>query len=186
MQYKSLFSYHKFGASCRYLQDASVGYPLDGSGGINANLDAFFASLDMLGLPVTKRVVQDELSQLRETLAEQVKEENLSAKQVTELTEGMRLVRTTLDAEIRGVGAYTPTQKRIDLTKLLENVPELFASNVFDTLPEIARYDLNEAGKCIAFERSTAAAFHILRATEDVLRFYYRTMVRQKRITNLN
>src|SRR5687767_6428536 len=36
--------------------------------------------------------------------------------------------------------------------------------------------------KCIAFERPTAAAFHILRGTEDVLRSYYRRMVRNGRI----
>jgi hypothetical protein len=83
------------------------------------------------------------------------------------------------------VGAFTPTPKRLDLTRLLSDVSSLFAPDVFNALPSGARYDFSEAGKCIAFERATAAAFHILRATEDVLRFYYNGMVRHRRITSL-
>jgi hypothetical protein len=70
------------------------------------------------------------------------------------------------------------TDKRIDVRKLLESVGELFAPGTYGTLPEIARFDYAEAGKCIAFERSTAAAFHILRATEDVVRLFYRRHIR--------
>lgn len=36
----------------------------------------------------------------------------------------------------------------------------------------------------MAFERPTAAAFHILRAAEDVLRSFYEKVVKQKRITS--
>jgi hypothetical protein len=48
-------------------------------------------------------------------------------------------------------------------------------------LPTIARFDLDEAGKCIAFERPTAAAFHLLRATERVLVAFYEALARHKR-----
>ena len=61
----------------------------------------------------------------------------------------------------------------------------LFAPNVLNSLPPIAQFDFGEAGKCIAFERPTAAAFHILRATEGVLRFYYIRMIRHGRISTL-
>jgi hypothetical protein len=40
---------------------------------------------------------------------------------------------------------------------------------VYAKLPEVAQYDFGEAGKCIAFERPTAAAFHLMRGTEGVL-----------------
>jgi hypothetical protein len=44
----------------------------------------------------------------------------------------------------------------------------------------MAQYDFSEAGKCIVFERSTAAAFHILRATEVLVRLYYKKFLRKK------
>lgn len=49
-----------------------------------------------------------------------------------------------------------------------------------ESIPKVAQYDFEEAGKCLAFERSTAAAFHILRGTEGVLRSYYCSLVRRK------
>ena len=48
-----------------------------------------------------------------------------------------------------------------------------------------SQYDLTEATKCIAFERPTAAAFHILRATENVLREFYKTNIRTSRVKDL-
>lgn len=45
-----------------------------------------------------------------------------------------------------------------------------------------AQYDFSEAGKCIAFERPTAAAFHLLRGTESELRELYCYFVKKNRI----
>jgi len=77
--------------------------------------------------------------------------------------------------------AFIVTDKRIDVEKLLDEVAGLFAPGTFAKLPEIAQYDFAESGKCIAFERPTAAAFHCLRATEAVLRYYYCSLVKQRR-----
>jgi hypothetical protein len=43
----------------------------------------------------------------------------------------------------------------------------------WNNLSKVARYDLDEACLCLAFEQPTAAAFLITRATEDVLRKLY-------------
>lgn len=48
----------------------------------------------------------------------------------------------------------------------------LFPSDLVLKVPE-AVADMQEAGKCIAFEVPTAAAFHVHRATETVLRRYW-------------
>jgi hypothetical protein len=47
------------------------------------------------------------------------------------------------------------------------------APGTVSALPEIAQYDFTQAGKCIAFELLTSAAFHLLRATEATLRHLY-------------
>ena len=187
MEFKSLYSYCKFGACCRFLQDVThTTYTARGPNNVEANLNTFFQFLEELGLPVTTRVAESQLGELKVAIEDYEEGKRISAAHATELKTAIKLIRTTLDAEIKDVGAYSPTAKRIDLQKLLDEVPKLFAPTVFDALPDVARFDLNEAGKCIAFERPTAAAFHILRATEDVLRYYYRISVRSKRIKSLN
>jgi hypothetical protein len=88
----------------------------------------------------------------------------------------------TLEAESAGLFAFVTTEKRISVDKLLDNVRSLVTPSTYDVLPEIARCDLNEAGKCIAYERPTAAAFHLLRGTESVLREYYLSIVKRGRV----
>lgn len=88
-------------------------------------------------------------------------------------------------AEAGGNMAFIVTDKRIDVDKLLNNIPLLMAPEVFESLPEIAKYDFKEAGRCIAFETPTAGAFHLLRATEAVLREFYCINVRRGRVDPL-
>jgi hypothetical protein len=39
------------------------------------------------------------------------------------------------------------------------------------------KYDINQGAKCLAFEVPTAAAFHLMRATESVIQRYYGEVV---------
>ena len=94
----------------------------------------------------------------------------------------MKNIRKTLESEIALIDVYIPTQKRYDVNRLLEDVASLFTPGIFVQLPALAQYDLNEAGKCTAFERPTAAAFHSLRAVEGVLRHFYTSLIKQKRL----
>ena len=107
---------------------------------------------------------------------------SLDLEQSTELSKIMDDIRMTLDAEIEGIYAFITTPKRLDSDKILENMASLFSPGTFEKFPDIARYDFDEAGKCIAFERPTAASFHILRATEANIRHYYKQMIKQNRI----
>ena len=59
------------------------------------------------------------------------------------------------------------------------------AKGVFEALPDISKYDFMEAGKCIAFERATAAAFYTMRGTEGVLRHYYCSIIKRGRVAKL-
>jgi len=55
------------------------------------------------------------------------------------------------------------------VSKAEVNLPE----DALEIIPEGARKDFREAGRCLAFEVPTAAGFHAMRATERVLRQYY-------------
>lgn len=180
MRSRQIGEYIGFGSGFRYLQDAAEGWPLRGEGHILDNIDRFLECLDRFELRVTRRA-SHELVALRDELAELGSEHRLTYEESRRLSTVVRDVRKTLGAEAAGNVAFIVVDKRIDVQKLLDDVPALMAPDIFDALPVIAQYDLMEAGKCIAFERPTAAAFHLLRGTESMLKHFYCCIVRRNR-----
>lgn len=177
---KSILRYINLGTRFRFLQDAKKGWRAHGDTWILENIDAFFAYLEEFELPVTQRAA-DKLRAFRDELAKSDSEHRLTDEEASELSDIITDVRKTLFAEAQGNVAFIVTDKRIDVNKLLSDVPALMAPGVFDSLPDMAQYDFIEAGKCIAFELPTAAAFHLLRGTEGVLRHFYCAVVRRNR-----
>lgn len=179
---RSIYSYYKFGTSVRYLQDSKMGYRIgdEKSPFVLGNLVRFFSSLGELNLEVTKRAVS-RLEDILEEFRKAEKGARLTVEQASRLKKLMNETRITLEAELQGFRAYFTTPKRLDIKRLIDDVASLFSPGTFDKLPSIARYDFAEAGKCIVFDRPTAAAFHMLRATEAVLRAFYCILVHQRR-----
>ena len=68
---------------------------------------------------------------------------------------------------------YILPSRRFNFDYLLNNPEKLFADGVYSKLVDIAQHDINSACRCLLFGEATAAAFHILRATEAVLKSYY-------------
>lgn len=91
----------------------------------------------------------------------------------TRINEKIRKADPTLDAELNIELAYLLDTKRFSNDILTDNIAKVFSENTFNELPEIAQFDFKECGKCLAFDRFTAAGFHALRGTEDTLKFYY-------------
>jgi hypothetical protein len=177
MRQTSIWSYIWIGTCLRFLQDQREGFPIHEASSTLFNIERFLSRLDDLGLHVTRRA-SSELIEMQELLKDKPKDHKLTNEEATRLSRIATEIRQTFEAETRGVFIYAVMDKRLDVRKLLGAVNELFAPDVYDALPEVARFDYAEAGKCIAFERPTAAAFHILRATEDVLRLYYKRLIR--------
>ena len=187
MEKKSISAYFLFGTSVRFLQDVGPGriHPIFGPAGILYNIDRCLNQLDELGLKVTK-ISADKLIAFRHELAEITdKDSSLSPPQCYKLKELCDQLRMTLEAELKTLEAFIVTPKRYDIDKLLDDVGSLMSPGLFSALPEITKYDLMEAGKCIAFERPTAAAFHLLRGTEAVLRHFYCTLIHRNRVSDL-
>ena len=184
MQSKSIVEYVTFGTALRYLQDVTNGEPIHGDAMILDTIDRFLTNLQKFGLKVTSRAAYP-LSTVRDELAKTDPKHVLTTDEATRLGKIMTDLRRTLMAEALGIMAFVVTDKRLDVNKLLQDVRGLLAPKVFDAMPDIARYDFTEAGRCIAFERSTAAAFHLLRGTESVLRNYYCSIVRRNRVKPL-
>lgn len=180
MEEKSIGRYFSFGTCVRYLQDVRQGQKIAGRGFVISNLDNLLKYLNDLNLQVSVRAAFN-LRTFRTEIAKTPTATKLTAAQAKALRGYITDLRKTLEPEMAGFKAYVVTPKRLDTNYLLTNVSALFAPGIYIQLPDIARYDFQEAAKCIAFERPTSAAFHMLRATEDVLRKYYCHYVRQNR-----
>ena len=177
MKETSIWSYISVGTCLRYLQDQQVGWHANAPDMTVANINSFLSSLDKLGLHVTKRSAW-ELEKLRDGLAAKGGDYALTDEDVTNLGRVATDVRKTFEAETMGVYTYVVTDKRLEVRKLLSDVSALFAPGVYDACSAFAQYDFTEAGRCIAFERATSAAFHLLRGTESVVRLYYKRFIR--------
>ena len=81
--------------------------------------------------------------------------------------------RIVLLSELGSLATFFVTQKGgFDTAALLWEGETLFSEELGTKVPE-AVFDAKEAAKCLAFEVSTAAGYHLFRVTECVLRRYY-------------
>ncbi len=184
MRSEPIAGYIFFGISWRFLQDTPEGVIVHRPGRILENLNAVLGGLTRFGLQVARRAAT-ELFQLQDELKSTPSGATLTIDQAHKLHRAMNELQRVLQAESEGNLAYIVTDKRLDVRKLLGRPSELFAPSVFSNLPETAKSDFAEAGYCIAFERPTAAAFHILRGTEGVLRAFYCKRVKRNRVRPL-
>jgi hypothetical protein len=83
-----------------------------------------------------------------------------------------------LRTECSVMDAYYVVKKGAFSTKdLVENAHFQIPMPSRSLVPQITRDDFDQAGKCLAFDVYTAAAFHLLRGTEAVVREYYELVV---------
>lgn len=76
------------------------------------------------------------------------------------------------------VFAVTPKDDR-DLGILIEDSIQNWPPEELAVLPDKTKDDLREAARCLAFERATACAFHVCRATEVLMLAYYEKLAAQ-------
>lgn len=81
---------------------------------------------------------------------------------------------TILIAELQTLATYHVTQKAIySTTDLVDRAENIFLPPTLQKLgPEVLE-EVRQSGRCLAFEIATASAFHMMRATELVMREYY-------------
>lgn len=186
MDKRRIGEYVWLGTNIRYLLDLSSGVPLGGDGSVCFNLDALPKRLESAGLRVTRRLTRELgggelLAELRSQVVKDA-EATLTEDDCEKLRVMMRTVRATAMAESNGLFAYVVSEKRLEISKLIDDPGALFSPGIYASLPAQARLDMAEACKCIAFERPTAAAFHLMRAIEECLREYYLATVKRKRL----
>jgi hypothetical protein len=87
---------------------------------------------------------------------------------------------SVLSNEMPGVPSFLVSKKGIYSTDdLIFRAESHFPPSVLSHVSEQTRWDVNEAGKCLAFEVPTACAFHLWRAVEDSMCVYYEALTGQ-------
>ena len=176
MRKLTIYDFYAFGYRYFLLRNLSFGISIHGEDGLLSDIDEFFHIVDQLGLDVTRKVGQD-LNEIAEYAMKLPKEAIVDAVLADKVEKAVNKLDATLDAELRQRYSYILTPKRFREEHLLDAPGKLFKVGVFEELPYISKYDFKEACKCIAFDFPTAAAFHLMRGTEAVLKQYYRCIV---------
>jgi len=176
-----IYSYYAFGYNYYLLRFSTKAIAVRGEDSLASRIDDFFEKLRELDLRVTEAAAID-LTKIRSGLNELDEKTVVTAELVEQVTNAVNKLDTTLDAELGLRSAFIVTPKRFPLEYLLGSTRHLFAADVFDHLPDICKFDFSEACRSIAFGLPTASAFHLMRGTEGVLRFYYCSIVKRNRI----
>jgi len=81
---------------------------------------------------------------------------------------------TVISAELSNSDTYWISPKGTHKTSmLLQQAHVDLPSSIIEEMPEV-KADFDQAGKCLLFDTPTAVGFHLLRATEAVIRRYYK------------
>lgn len=180
MKRKTIYSYYAFGYNYRLLRALKEGDSVHGgSNSTLARIEGLFEKLEELDLQVTQMVAKD-LEDLRDELFELPKDTKLSKEHAERAREALSAIDPTLDAELQLRDAYIITPKRYDIKKLLDRPQEVLGKQCYPKLTDRSKRDFALGCRCIAFSQPTAAAFHIIRATEEMLRELYRTRTQKK------
>jgi len=110
-----------------------------------------------------------------QALQEDINGAGLTVEENTGLRQSLESFEREFHHESRRLGIFgvTPKGDR-DIRILLDDACRKFEPNVLAVMPDLVKDDVIEAGKCLAFERATACAFHVCRATEGLMRAYYK------------
>jgi len=174
MKKKNIKDFVDFGRSINYLRFIQADALFNGKSMVKNALKTSIKGVDELDLIVTANVRQFlVLKEFKEKFDEKNSKNSVTNEDIQEISSLMHHIKDVIDAELQGKIVYVITEKRMKVTKLLDDIKKLFAEDVFISLPDLPRFDFKEGGKCIAFERPTAGAFHILRGMEGIMRWLY-------------
>jgi hypothetical protein len=134
-------------------------------------LAANYADKALIGLSVS-RVAGDALYNAYQAIAKDTsRTEPLQFTEAATFKKAVSDFQIVLSAELQTIDAYYVKPKGIFSTRrLIESAELVFPEDAIALLPEEAKNDLRESGRCLAFELATASGFHVARATETVIK----------------
>jgi hypothetical protein len=106
---------------------------------------------------------------------------------VEEIKTAYSSFETHLGEELTRANVYAVDRKGIyETDALINRASEAIPSWLLVKLPQECKADLEHAGRCLAFELPTAAAFHIMRAVESAMWDYWIKLTKKSKPKNRN
>jgi hypothetical protein len=106
-----------------------------------------------------------------------VEDRKLTWHEAYNVRNSLRTFETVLGADLESLSTYFASRKLgYDTRVLIENASDLLPSGL-QPMPDETIQEFKQLGKCVAFDIPTAAGFHIIRATESVIRKYYEAVI---------
>lgn len=104
----------------------------------------------------------------------------VESKTIARFRADLQTFEDAFTRDCKQLDVFTVTRKGLYSTRALIERPETkFPTNLLAVMPQKTIQDLQEAGRCLAFERPTACAFHICRATEALMLAYYEKLAKR-------
>jgi hypothetical protein len=132
-------------------------------------------------LPLSQGAASHFANQLREIFsADNLTERGqgpLTPSDQDSITGNISHFSSVLWAELGRSNIFFISRKRAwDMTTLVWHAEDILPQAIAATISDQCRYDIREAGRCIAFDLHTALGFHVFRAIETVILGYFPTL----------
>ena len=138
-------------------------------------LSQFLGNDPLFQLRVSRQKGQ-ELLRCLESLTHKNWNDELAPVDVAELSRLVDEFQMIVKEELGIANLYLVSRKRGYSTEaLIESPSDIFPPSLLEHVPDAA-HDVQQVGRCLAFEVPTAAAFHLHRINEAVLRQYFAAM----------
>lgn len=178
MEEISIYDYYCFGYNYNILKR---GFSGKRNSHVKRDLQDYLERINELELHVTAQIV-DKLKSICDSIDEndQIIDNDIAAK-IKRIIDG---ADPALDAELQLRKVLVVTPKRFNQDMLLKHPVKLLAKNTSKSMSEIAKLDFSSATRCIAMNLPTAAAFHLMRCVEEMLKQLYFSFVKKNRMKN--
>ncbi len=177
---QNTYTYIHIGLCLRYLRNVPAS---SSSGACKSTLETLKVKLKKGNFDVSlASMTSTVFGAMEESLLAVENEKPIQQTLATEIEKQIRTLESVVFAESVTKSVYILPNRRFNTDYLLSQPHKLLKDGAFDKLEEIAKTDFSSSCRCILFGEATAAAFHILRATESVLKSYYFHHRKQERL----
>lgn len=147
------------------------------------SIATLLSTLELCGFDVSLSGFNSTIfEEMQEDISELDEKSLLGVELAERVNDQFDVIEKIVFAEANSKKVYVLPNRRFNTKFLLSNPEKLIKDGMFNKLSDIAQNDIASSCKCLLFGVATASAFHILRATEAVLKDYYFIHRKQKRL----
>lgn len=176
MKETNIYDYYCFGFNYHLWKQGFTG---EQNSFVKSALEEYIENISELELQVTAQITED-----LEDIANSIENDSktIDAETAKRIESIIDRADSALDAELQLKKVLIVTPKRFNQEMLLKHPEKLLAKGAALHMSDNAKLDFSSATRCIAMNLSTAAAFHLMRCVEEMVKQLYYSFVKQNRM----